>query len=58
MGQRTGMAILLGVDLNPLTGCIRSIGTARLRSMEVEADCARSALAARNRVDCIVVGRL
>lgn len=35
---------------------MRSIGTARERSIEVGADCARSMLAAKKRVDCMAAG--
>lgn len=49
----TGTESRFGVDLKPLTGCMRSIGTARERSMAVGADWARSMLAARKRVDCM-----
>lgn len=46
------------MDLKPLTGCMRSMGTARERSIAVGADWARSTLAAKKRVDCMAaVGR-
>lgn len=37
---------------------MRSIGTARERSMEEGADCMRSMLAARKRVDCMAAGEV
>ena len=48
-------ALILGVACKRrlLVGCIRSIGAARLRSIELVA-CWRSMPDARNRVDCIV----
>lgn len=36
--QHTGTSIRFGVDLKPLAGCMRSMGTARERSIEVGAD--------------------
>lgn len=52
----TGTEKRFGVDLKPRTGCMRTIGIARERSMTVGADWARSALAARKRVDCMASG--